>query len=98
MTASVSVRYAALVAAREIERDPAQEQVVELLAALEKRIAEHRLARKSSSLGWLFARASKVEPIRGLYIFGEVGRGKSMLMDLFFEGSPVAAQAPRPLP
>ena len=89
MTASVSVRYAALVAAREIERDPAQEQVVELLAALEKRIAEHRLARKSSSLGWLFARASKVEPIRGLYIFGQVGRGKSMLMDLFFEGVPV---------
>jgi cell division protein ZapE len=90
MTASVSVRYAALVAAREIERDPAQEQVVELLAALEKRIAEHRLARKSSSLGWLFARAPKVEAIRGLYVFGEVGRGKSMLMDLFFEGSPVA--------
>jgi len=90
MTASVSVRYAALVAAREIERDPAQERVVELLAALEKRIAEHRLARKSSSLGWLFARAPKVEAIRGLYVFGEVGRGKSMLMDLFFEGSPVA--------
>jgi len=89
MTASVSVRYATLVAACEIERDPAQEQVVELLAALEMRIAEHRLARKSSSLGWLFARAPKVEAIRGLYIFGEVGRGKSMLMDLFFEGSPV---------
>jgi cell division protein ZapE len=89
MSASVSVRYASLLAAREIERDPAQEQVVELLAALEKRIAELRLARKSSSLGWLFARAPKVEPIRGLYIFGEVGRGKSMLMDLFFEASPV---------
>jgi cell division protein ZapE len=88
MSASVSVRYASLLAAREIERDPAQEQVVELLAALEKRIAELRLARKSSSLGWLFARAPKVEPIKGLYIFGEVGRGKSMLMDLFFEASP----------
>jgi cell division protein ZapE len=89
MTVSVSVRYAALVAAREIERDPAQEHVVELLVALERRIAEHRMARKSSSLGWLFARAPKVEAIKGLYIFGDVGRGKSMLMDLFFEGSPV---------
>jgi cell division protein ZapE len=89
MTVSVSARYATLVAAREIERDPSQEQVVELLASLEDRIAARRLARKSSSLGWLFARASKVEPIRGLYIYGDVGRGKTMLMDLFFDDSPV---------
>ena len=86
MSASISARYAALLASGKIESDPAQEAVVDMLAALERRIAEHRLARKSSSLGWLFARAPKVEPIRGLYIYGEVGRGKSMLMDLFFEG------------
>ena len=79
------------VAAREIERDPAQEQRGRAAGALEKRIAEHRLARKSSSLGWLFGtRARQAEPIKGLYIFGEVGRGKTMLMDLFFEASPVA--------
>ena len=65
--------------------------VVADLARLEKRIAAHRLARKSSSLGWLFGpRARAAEHIRGLYIFGEVGRGKTMLMDLFFEASPVA--------
>src|SRR5581483_3141269 len=89
MSASVSVQYATLLAARKIERDPAQEEVVGRLAQLEARIAEHRLARKSSSLGWLFARAPKHEPIKGLYVFGEVGRGKTMLMDLFFEASPV---------
>ena len=89
MSASVSVQYATLLAARKIERDPAQEAVVERLATLEQRIAEHRLARKSSSLGWLFARAPKHEPIKGLYVFGEVGRGNTMLMDLFFETSPV---------
>jgi cell division protein ZapE len=89
MSASVTAQYATLLAARKIERDPAQEAVVERFAALEKQLAEHRLARKSSSLGWLFARAPATEPIKGLYVYGDVGRGKTMLMDLFFDGSPV---------
>jgi cell division protein ZapE len=48
-------------------------------------LGEHRLARKSSALGWLFGKRSPAMP-RGLYIWGSVGRGKTMLMDLFFEG------------
>ena len=99
MSASISVQYAARVSAGKIERDDAQEAIVARLAQLERRLAEHRLARKSSSLGWLFgARAKEPKPIKGLYIFGEVGRGKTMLMDLFFEASPVAAQASRAFP
>ena len=90
MPANVKTIYAARVAAEEIERDSAQECVLDLLTQLEHRLREHRLARKSSSLGWLFgARARKEEPIRGLYVYGEVGRGKTMLMDLFFGASPV---------
>jgi cell division protein ZapE len=90
MPADVKARYAALVAAGEIEHDPAQGELVEQFAQLEARIAEHRLARKSSSLGWLFgARELRQEQIQGLYLYGEVGRGKTMLMDLFFEASPV---------
>ncbi len=50
---------------------------------------QHRLSRKSSNLGWLFATRKPEGPIRGLYIHGEVGRGKTMLMDLFFAGSQV---------
>jgi cell division protein ZapE len=90
MPSSVREHYAALVAAGEIERDPAQEAALALLAQLEARLATHRLARKSSSLGWLFGRQEPKEPIKGVYLYGEVGRGKTMLMDLFFQASPVA--------
>jgi cell division protein ZapE len=88
MSGTVSERYAALVAAGEIEHDPAQAAVAARLTRLNARLAEHRLARKSSSLGWLFARRD-TEPLKGLYVFGDVGRGKTMLMDMFYAASPV---------
>ena len=90
MANTVSARYAALVAAGEIERDPSQEAVVAKMARLNDRLAIHRLARKSSSLGWLFGKRETAEPkLKGLYIWGDVGRGKTMLMDLFFASCPV---------
>ncbi len=90
MSISIAMQYAARVAAGKIERDAAQEVVVARLAELEGRLSEHRLARKASSLGWLFgARGRSAAPVKGLYLHGEVGRGKTMLMDLFFEASPV---------
>src|SRR3954468_11629410 len=89
MPSSIREHYAALIAAGEIERDPAQEAVLAVLVQLETRLSAHRLARKSSSLGWLFGRQEPKEPIKGVYLYGEVGRGKTMLMDLFFEASPV---------
>jgi cell division protein ZapE len=85
MSASVSAQYAALVTAGEINRDAAQEALASRLDRLNARLETHRLARKSSSLGWLFARREKDErPLKGLYVHGDVGRGKTMLMDLFF--------------
>jgi cell division protein ZapE len=91
MASSITARYAAGVAAGRIERDAAQLAVVDKLARLEERIVEYRLARKSSSLGWLFGgRETRQPPIKGLYLYGDVGRGKTMLMDLFYEASPVA--------
>ncbi len=90
MASSVTARYAASVAARRVERDAAQLAVVDMLARLEARILQHRLARKSSSLGWLFGSSESALPrIKGVYIYGDVGRGKTMLMDLFFAASPV---------
>jgi cell division protein ZapE len=90
MTLSLSDRYAALVEAGTIERDPAQVAVVKKLEALSAALAARRLARKGSALGWLFGRKpDTAEAPKGLYIWGSVGRGKTMLMDLFFEAAPV---------
>ena len=86
----ITAQYAALVAAGEIEEDSAQEAVVAKLARLNERLAMHRLARKSSSLGWLFGqKVDRGQELKGLYIWGEVGRGKTMLMDMFFAACPV---------
>jgi cell division protein ZapE len=90
MPETFSTRYAALVAAEKIEADPGQAILARHLAALERRLDQHRLARKSSSLGWLFGKRENAgENLKGLYVYGEVGRGKTMLMDLFFETSAV---------
>jgi cell division protein ZapE len=87
---SVTARYAARIASGEIEGDNSQAALIEDLAQLEGALAHHHLARKSSALGWIFgARADSSHPVKGLYIWGEVGRGKTMLMDLFFTASSV---------
>ena len=88
MNPSVSAAYAAKVREGHLEPDPAQQDLVKRFDALVVELAEHRLARKSSPLGWLFGRRKK-PALRGLYIWGSVGRGKTMLMDLFFEAAPV---------
>ena len=90
MSVSFRGRYAALIQSGDIEADPSQQSVIDRFGALEARLAEHRLAWKSSSLGWLFGRRERDTVVKGLYLFGEVGRGKTMLMDMFFEASPVA--------
>jgi cell division protein ZapE len=85
----LAARYAEMVAAGDIVSDPAQTDAVARLDRLNDRLAERRLAAKGSALGWLFARKA-ANPVKGLYIHGEVGRGKTMLMDGF-----LAVAAPR---
>lgn len=87
---TVSARYASLVAAGEIERDPAQQAAVDRLTALEAQLRGYTPAPKSSALGWLFGRkGAQPGSVKGVYFYGEVGRGKTMLMDLFFAANPV---------
>src|SRR6202166_4997633 len=81
--ASFHAHYQALVSSGAIEPDAAQ-----AFAALEQRLASYKPVRKQGLLGRLFADKDEAPP-RGLYVHGEVGRGKTMLMDLFFQQSAV---------
>lgn len=76
-----------------VRRDDAQLIIADQLDRLIGEIADKRLSRKSSALGWLFGRKrEKHADVRGLYIYGGVGRGKTMLMDMFFEHVPARAK------
>jgi cell division protein ZapE len=85
---SFSAHYQALVASGAIEPDAAQAEAADAFAGLERRLAGYKPLRKQGLLGRLFADKDGAPP-RGLYVHGEVGRGKTMLMDLFFQHSQV---------
>jgi cell division protein ZapE len=75
-------RYRALLASGDLEPDPAQALAIEKLQILANRlvVAEPHSA---GLLGYFQRRRN--EPLKGLYIAGDVGRGKTMLMDLFYD-------------
>ena len=87
-SASFRDHYRTLVASGAIEADAAQAAAAEAFADLEARLAGYKPLHKQGLLGRLFADKDQPPP-RGLYIHGEVGRGKTMLMDLFFQHSAV---------
>lgn len=71
-----------------IHADPGQVAVLEPL----DRIREALVANPGAESGGfsLFRRKARPEPVRGLYMWGGVGRGKSMLMDMFHDHVPIA--------
>jgi len=85
---SVIARYDRLVAAGELRADPDQRAAAERLDALQR---ELEAAPPRGSTLWKLLRKAP-EPPRGLYMWGGVGRGKSMLMDLFFDTVQVRAK------
>ncbi len=75
--------YDRLVASGELRRDPDQAAAAARLDALATTLA----APAPGLLGRLFGKAPV--PPKGIYLWGGVGRGKSMLMDLFFASATV---------
>jgi len=77
-------RYRAAVSRGELKDDAAQRHAAQSLQSLARALANYRPRRR------LFFAATP--PPRGIFIWGDVGRGKSMLMDLFFAEAPSKAK------
>lgn len=87
---SVSEKLKALTEAGELQADAVQLSIALKLDRILIELRQKRAASKTSALGWLFAaKRKRGEPVRGLYVHGSVGRGKTMLMDMFYSMAPL---------
>ena len=81
---SIAERYRALVHDRRFQYDPAQAELALKLDALSLKLKDYRAEPKPSAFARLMGLKGALPP-RGLYVHGAVGRGKTMLMDMFFD-------------
>ena len=73
-----------------LDYDAEQAMLAKRFDTLNEAIKPAMKAASTSALGWFMARNIKKAPdkVKGLYIHGGVGRGKTMLMDIFFKRCP----------
>jgi cell division protein ZapE len=88
MPSALQSAYDERLAAGDIRPDPAQAAGLAALVRLEADLVEQSPA---NGLKRLFRRKAEEGP-RGVYLYGPVGRGKSMLMDLFVETAPTKSK------
>ena len=86
----------AMVETGELKPDGGQQAAIGQLQSVHDGLISYRRDRRPGSVwGWLqglLAGGRPAAPPHGLYIHGPVGRGKSMLMDLFFDTAPITAK------
>ncbi len=83
-------RYQELVVRHHIHSDAAQIRVLGHLQQLLDNIALQ--AEQSKQLSFTPALFTPLQQTKSLYLFDDVGRGKSMLMDVFYEACPIEAK------
>ncbi|MBT8423137.1 MAG: AFG1 family ATPase [Gammaproteobacteria bacterium] len=87
---SVREQYRTALAEHGYVSDPSQEQAVDLLDEVHDRLCNEGPRRTLWQT--LLRRQSRQTPVRGLYMWGGVGRGKTFIMDLFFDALPFAGK------
>ncbi len=81
--------YNSMVASKKLAHDQAQLEAVDKLYSLQQALEIYYLEKNSSFFNKILSNKKSESIPKGMYIYGDVGRGKSMLMDIFFETSPV---------
>ncbi len=87
-------RYHALISKQAIDPDPMQEAAAQILT----RLYHDVLAYEQQRQGWkqkVLYMVTKKMPPRGVYLHGPVGRGKSMMMDMFYDSIPLGIKKRR---
>lgn len=90
MSGDLLERYREMLRMGELRPDPAQGLAVEKLQLLANRLVRYKPPARTDFFSFFTRRRGEVP--KGLYIFGGVGRGKTMLMDLFFEVVPASTK------
>ena len=86
-----SALYAARVRDERLQPDSAQAAVLKRLDGLAAQLDGYSLPSAAGGLAWLFRRKQGSARPRPVYVWGDVGRGKTLIMDLFHEAiSPVS--------
>ncbi|MEL7296503.1 MAG: cell division protein ZapE, partial [Pseudomonadota bacterium] len=85
---SLTQQYAEKLSANDWQTDPAQQLAINRLDTLRRALIEYHAARNTRR--WWHLDEAPTAP-RGLYLWGGVGRGKTFMMDLFFESLPIPA-------
>jgi cell division protein ZapE len=90
----IAGRYRALVHDRRFQYDAAQAELALKLDTLSQKLSDYRAEPKPGAFARLMG-LKAAEPARGLYVYGAVGRGKTMLMDMFLDevGTPLKRRA-----
>ncbi len=80
-----STRYTNLIEDGRLDSDAGQFDVVKRLDDLARQLDGYELPGPASGLAWLFKRGASPAAPRSVYIWGDVGRGKTLVMDLFHD-------------
>ena len=77
----------------DFQPDPAQEQAVRMLQAVYEALVAREQSTGNAGWGrWLPKKRAALTPVQGLYFWGGVGRGKTYLVDMFYECVPFEAK------